>query len=71
VTNAYDASTNATGCKASDFSFDLTGVSSNVVVAHGAIPTSLGSGTLTFANDPANSQDGCKGVTVTVHLTSN
>jgi len=28
-------------------------------------------GTLTFANDSANSQDGCKGATITLNLSSN
>ena len=69
VSNAYDALTNADGCKASDFDLDISGLGGGVV-EHGVTPTSLGTAVLSMENDTANSQDGCKGVTVSVALSS-
>ena len=72
VSNAYNASTNPTGCKASDFT--VADVLENQTIPHGTpvlSPVALtNSGTISFANDLVNNQDGCKGVTVTLTLTS-
>src|SRR3954447_11322282 len=60
-------------CSASDFT--MTDVAANQTVPHGTAATSpvtlTATGTLTFANDLVNSQDGCKGASVVLNLTSN
>jgi hypothetical protein len=69
VSNAYDATTNPSGCKASDFTVaDVAenqtipaNTTSSVALAH--------DGLITFADTAAN-QDGCKGATVTLTLSS-
>ena len=56
-------------CDVADFT--MPDVSSGTMVAAGATGSALtGTGTLAFANSTVN-QDGCKGATVTLHLTSN
>ncbi len=57
-------------CAVSDFS--MADVTSNTVVPHNSTGYALtGSGTLVYANDMVNSQDACKGATITLNLTSN
>jgi hypothetical protein len=56
-------------CVVSDFSMDK--VTSNSSVATGDGHTIAGTGSLVFANDSGNSQDACKGASITLHLTSN
>jgi hypothetical protein len=55
-------------CRVADFS--MADVASGTVVLHGTTGTSVGTGSLVFANDPANSQDACKGASITLHLSS-
>jgi hypothetical protein len=66
--------TNNTGaCVAGDFT--MANVDENQTVPHATAldsPVQLtATGTLNFANDAVNSQDGCKGATITLHLSSN
>jgi hypothetical protein len=50
----------------------MADVASDTTVLHGEAGQSIaGLGTLVFANDAANSQDACKGATITLHLSSN
>lgn len=56
------------GCGVADFT--MPDVVSNTVIPAGASATSVGTGSLSFANTGAN-QDACKGAIVTLHLTSN
>jgi hypothetical protein len=57
-------------CNTNDFS--MADVASNTTVLHGANGQALsGTGSLLFANDAVNSQNACKGATLTLHLTSN
>lgn len=55
-------------CLAGDFT--VADVVSNTALAPGASGTALGAGSITF-HDSALNQDGCKGATVTLTLTSN
>jgi hypothetical protein len=61
------------GCVLTDFS--LPPVIQNQTVPHGTLvsaPITLDdTGTISFANDLVNSQNACKGATVTAHLVSN
>lgn len=58
------------GCVLTDFS--LPSVLQDVTVPAGATNQVLpNTGTLSFANDAVNSQDACKGATITAHLVSN
>ena len=71
VSNAYDATTNASGCKASDFSVESSNIVQQTMIAAGQSGVALPNGTvLRFANSSQN-QDGCKGATVTLSLSSN
>lgn len=57
-------------CNVSDFS--MADVVANETVLHGATDQALSAvGSLAFANDPVNSQNACKGVTLTLTLSSN
>lgn len=57
-------------CVVGDFS--MADVTSNTVVPHASTGYALtGSGSLVYVNDPVNSQDACKGATITLNLTSN
>jgi hypothetical protein len=70
VSNAYDATTNPTGCKASWFSIPAVG--ENQVIPAGSNGLALtNSGTITFNDSGSENQDGCKGATVTLTLSSN
>jgi len=66
TTNAYDAITNSTGCKASDFVLTTAPAVTAQILNPGDSATFSG-GVLTM-NNTADNQDGCKGVTVTLHL---
>ena len=67
--HAYNASTNPTGCKASDFTLGtLTITGGPKTLAPGDVATFTGPGSLAMFNDPTNSQDGCKGATITLNL---
>ena len=66
VSNAYDVSTNPTGCKAGDFS--VTGLPSNETVLAGA--TNAYSPVVHFANS-LDDQNGCKSQTVSFAYSSN
>jgi len=67
--HAYNASTNLTGCKASDFTLGtLTITGGPKTLAPGDVATFTGPGSLAMFNDPTNSQDGCKGATITLNL---
>lgn len=62
--------TNPSSCVATDFT--MADVTSNTTVTHKTTGQAItGTGTLAFANDPVNSQDTCKGATITLNLTSN
>ena len=65
---SLDAASVAAGCLVSDFTIAPTAV--NKTVLSKANDVALGTGTLSFANSLV-SQDGCKGATVTLTLTSN
>ncbi|MGO4583006.1 hypothetical protein AB4Z38_03825 [Arthrobacter sp. 2RAF6] len=65
--SATVSTSDPTHCLASWFT--VTAVTSNSAVAPNSSATSVGSGTLTFLNDPAN-QDSCKGATITVTVGS-
>ena len=67
VGNAYDPSTNPTGCKAGDFHF--TGPSADETVPAGSGTFTLTSGTLAMDNTAAN-QDGCKNASISIALTA-
>lgn len=71
--HAYDATTNAGGCKASDFT--VADVLEGQTIAHGTpvlSPVALtNDGSISFANSLTDNQDGCKGATVTLTLSSN
>ena len=57
-------------CVVTDFS--MADVASDTTVVHGSSGQAVaGTGTLAFANDLVNSQDGCKGATLTLNLSSN
>ena len=57
-------------CNTADFS--MADVASNTTVLHGASGQAIGgTGSLVYANDAVNSQNACKGATLTLHLTSN
>jgi hypothetical protein len=51
--------------------FEATAVTTNTVVTAGAVGTAVGSGVLKFIDSASDNQDACKGVTVTVGVTSN
>lgn len=62
--------TSATDCDTSQFS--MPDVTSNTTVLAGASAQAVsGTGTLSYANDPVNNQDGCKSAYLTLNLTSN
>jgi hypothetical protein len=56
-------------CNTQDFS--MIAVASNTTVLHGAAAQLLGgAGSLAFANDALNSQNACKGATITLQVSS-
>ncbi len=65
---SLDAASVSDGCRVSDFSIDPSAVNTTVPARTSDVP--LGTGTLLFANS-TSSQDGCKGATVTLTVTSN
>jgi hypothetical protein len=70
VDNAYDADSNPTGCDAADFTVDEDTFTEQTMIPAGDSGVLLDSETvLNFANTAVN-QDGCKGVTVTLTLSS-
>jgi hypothetical protein len=69
-TNPIPVGTSATDCDTSKFS--MPDVPSNTTVLAGASGQAVsGSGTLSYANDPVNNQDGCKSAVLRLNLTSN
>jgi hypothetical protein len=70
VSNAYNATTNPGGCKASWFS--IAPVAENQTIAAGGSGVALAhDGSITFNDSSSENQDGCKGATVTLTLASN
>jgi len=65
---SIDAAHVTLGCLVADFTIPVT--VSNTTVAAGGSGVAAGTGTLSFADTGIN-QDGCKGATVTLALTSN
>ncbi|MBP1235306.1 hypothetical protein JOE40_000774 [Arthrobacter sp. PvP102] len=61
-------STTAAGCDAAWFT--ATVPAGTTTVLGGATSTALGTGTLTFNDDSAVNQDGCKNATITVSVSS-
>ncbi len=61
-------STSNPACLATDFT--VADFTSNTTLAPGASGAALGAGSIAFADTAAN-QDGCKGATITLTLTSN
>ncbi len=59
--------TSDVNCLPAWFSADAN--TGNATVLHNSTGTTVGTGTLTFANDAAN-QDACKSATVTIHVSS-
>jgi hypothetical protein len=67
VGNAYDASTNPAGCKASDFTF--TSPAGDQTVVAGLGPQTLTAGSISMSNSVLN-QDGCKGASISIALSA-
>ncbi len=65
---SLDSASVSAGCLVGDFTISPSTV--NRTVLAGTSDVALGTGTLAFANS-TSSQDGCKGATVTLTLTSN
>jgi hypothetical protein len=68
VLTVKSITTSDPGCLSTWFSADATTI--NATVLHNSTNTTVGTGTLTFANDTAN-QDACKSATVTINVGSN
>jgi hypothetical protein len=69
-TSAIPVGTGATQCDVSKFT--MAPVLSSTTVTAGAVNQGVaGTGTLAFANDAGNNQDGCKNAVLRLNLTSN
>jgi hypothetical protein len=68
--DSVDVDSGHATCDTTDFTMD--DVTSDTVVTAGASGQAItGTGTLEYANDSTNSQDACKGATITLNVSSN